>query len=87
MAASAVALETQPGVARLPKRFGLWAIGLGGIVAAALSLVLALTNDTIGAGARGASRALDARRLAHPLVRARRSARLVVSARQSLRVR
>jgi signal transduction histidine kinase len=49
MTASAIAVDAQPEAGRLPNRFAIFAIGLGGCAVAALSLVLALTNEAIGA--------------------------------------
>jgi signal transduction histidine kinase len=49
MAASAIAWDVQPGAARLPSRIAVWSVALAGCAAAALSLVLALTSEAIGA--------------------------------------
>lgn len=49
MAVSAVASPVGLSVARAPRQSTLWAMALSGAAAAACSLVLALTNDAIGA--------------------------------------
>ena len=48
MAASEAVVRASPGVGRLPGRFAIWAIALGGLAVSAISVTLALTNDGIG---------------------------------------
>jgi signal transduction histidine kinase len=48
MTASAIALDAQPRLARLPNRVAISAVAAAGCAAAAFSLVLALTNEAIG---------------------------------------
>jgi hypothetical protein len=49
MAATAAAVHPSTGVQRLPRRAAVWAIALCGFAVSAVSITLALTNDTIGA--------------------------------------
>jgi signal transduction histidine kinase len=48
MAASALAVDAQPEVVRLPNRAAVWSIALAGCAAAAVALTLALTDEAIG---------------------------------------